>query len=64
MNTLFLMLFLVSMIAVPVILVLLVIKLVKKQPVKKIAPHNYATSNATKEELVAQGYEPCGICKP
>lgn len=30
--------------------------------VKKIAPHNYATSNSTLEELFAQGYTTCGIC--
>ncbi|MBD5482115.1 MAG: hypothetical protein HDR15_06245 [Lachnospiraceae bacterium] len=30
--------------------------------VPKIAPHNYATSNATLNELLAQGYSTCGIC--
>lgn len=30
--------------------------------VPKIAPHNYATSNATLNELLAQGYTTCGIC--
>jgi len=30
--------------------------------VKKIAPQNYATSNASQAELEAQGYTPCGQC--
>lgn len=30
--------------------------------VPKIAPQNYATSNASLEELVAQDYKPCGNC--
>ena len=30
--------------------------------VKKIAPQNYATSNATEAELLAQGYTTCGVC--
>ncbi len=30
--------------------------------VKKIAPHNYATSNASLEELKAQDYTTCGNC--
>ena len=30
--------------------------------VKKIAPHNYATSNASEAELLAQGYTTCGVC--
>lgn len=30
--------------------------------VKKIAPQNYATSNATEVELLAQGYTTCGVC--
>lgn len=30
--------------------------------VPKIAPHNYATSSQTVEELIAQGYSTCGIC--
>lgn len=30
--------------------------------VKKIAPHNYATSNASLEELIAQDYTTCGNC--
>ena len=32
--------------------------------VKKIAPQNYATSNSTRDELIAQDYQPCGNCKP
>ena len=34
------------------------------ESVKKIAPQNYATSNNTRDELIAQGYQPCGICSP
>lgn len=30
--------------------------------VKKIAPHNYSTSNLTEAELIAQGYTTCGAC--
>lgn len=30
--------------------------------VKKIAPQNYATSNATESELLARGYTKCGQC--
>lgn len=30
--------------------------------VRKIAPHNYATSNKTVNELIAEGYSTCGIC--
>ncbi len=30
--------------------------------VKKIAPHNYATSNSSLDELFAQGYTTCGNC--
>ena len=30
--------------------------------VKKIAPQNYSTSNASIEELIEQGYSRCGIC--
>ncbi|MFG6344954.1 MAG: hypothetical protein K1W35_14810 [Lachnospiraceae bacterium] len=30
--------------------------------VPKIAPHNYATSSQTVEELIALGYTTCGIC--
>lgn len=30
--------------------------------VPKIAPQNYATSNQSVEELIAQGYSTCGIC--
>lgn len=32
--------------------------------VKKIAPQNYATSNSSRDELIAQDYEPCGSCTP
>lgn len=32
--------------------------------VKKIAPHNYATSNKSRDTLIAQGYSPCGRCNP
>lgn len=32
--------------------------------VKKIAPHNYATSNESRDTLIAQGYGPCGRCNP
>ncbi len=30
--------------------------------VKKIAPQNYSTSNASVDELIGQGYSRCGIC--
>ncbi len=30
--------------------------------VPKIAPKNYATSNESREALIAQGYSPCGHC--
>lgn len=30
--------------------------------VVKIAPHNYATSNLSEEELISQGYATCGVC--
>ncbi len=30
--------------------------------VKKIKPENYATSNSSTEELIAQGYTLCGHC--
>lgn len=30
--------------------------------VRKIAPQNYSTSNASVEELIEQGYSRCGIC--
>lgn len=30
--------------------------------VKKIAPHNYATSSLSEAELKAQGYTTCGVC--
>lgn len=32
--------------------------------VKKIAPQNYSTSNNSREELISQGYSPCGKCNP
>lgn len=32
--------------------------------VKSIAPQNYATSDSSREELIAQGYDSCGNCKP
>ncbi|MDO4260847.1 MAG: hypothetical protein Q4C82_02120 [Eubacteriales bacterium] len=32
--------------------------------VAKIAPQNYSTSNSSRDDLVAQGYSPCGRCKP
>lgn len=32
--------------------------------VKKIAPQNYATSDSSREELIAQNYQPCGNCSP
>lgn len=32
--------------------------------VKKISPDNYATSSESRDALISQGYEPCGICKP
>ncbi len=32
--------------------------------VKKIAPQNYSTSNSSREELISQGYSPCGKCNP
>lgn len=32
--------------------------------VKKIAPKNYATSSASRDELISQGYDPCGNCNP
>ena len=32
--------------------------------VKKIAPQNYETSNSSRDELISQGYSPCGKCKP
>lgn len=31
---------------------------------KKIAEHNYDEREATREELIDDGYVPCGICKP
>lgn len=32
--------------------------------VPRIAPQNYSTSSNTRDELIAQGYDPCGICNP
>jgi hypothetical protein len=32
--------------------------------VKKISPENYSTSNSSRDELISQGYDPCGNCKP
>lgn len=32
--------------------------------VPKISPTNYATSNSSRSDLVAAGYEPCGHCSP
>lgn len=32
--------------------------------VKTIAPQNYATSNSSRDDLIAQGYQPCGNCHP
>lgn len=32
--------------------------------VEKIAPDNYATSSASRDSLISQGYDPCGNCKP
>lgn len=32
--------------------------------VKQIAPHNYATSSTNRDDLISQGYSPCGRCKP
>lgn len=32
--------------------------------VKKISPENYSTSNSSRDELISQGYDSCGICKP
>ena len=32
--------------------------------VKKIKPENYATTSASREELISQQYEPCGHCNP
>ncbi len=31
---------------------------------KKIAVHNYAESNMTRDQLIASGYSPCGNCDP
>lgn len=32
--------------------------------VKKISPSNYSTSNSSRDDLIACGYDPCGICHP
>lgn len=32
--------------------------------VSQIAPQNYSTSSSSREELIAQGYDPCGRCNP
>lgn len=32
--------------------------------VKKIKPENYGTSSSSREELISQGYSPCGHCNP
>lgn len=32
--------------------------------VQRIKPENYATSSESRDELIAQGYEPCGHCNP
>jgi len=32
--------------------------------VKKIAPQNYSTYDGTKNDIINQGYSPCGHCKP
>ena len=32
--------------------------------VKKIKPENYATSSSSRDELISQGYDPCGNCHP
>ena len=32
--------------------------------VSKIAENNYAVSNSSRDELISQGYSPCGNCKP
>lgn len=32
--------------------------------VKKISPENYSTSNNSRDEIISQGYDPCGICNP
>ena len=32
--------------------------------VAKIKPENYATSSASRDEIIVQGFEPCGNCHP
>lgn len=32
--------------------------------VKSIKPHNYAEYIGTRDEVIADGYSPCGVCKP
>lgn len=32
--------------------------------VSRIAPQNYSTSSSSRDELIARGYDPCGICDP
>lgn len=32
--------------------------------VKKIKPENYGTSSSSRDELMSQGYSPCGHCNP
>lgn len=32
--------------------------------VKKIAPHNYSTFDGTRDDIISQGYSPCGRCNP
>lgn len=32
--------------------------------VKKIAPHNYSTYDGTRDDIINQGYSPCGHCNP
>lgn len=32
--------------------------------VARIAPVGYATSNASRDDLIADGYRPCGLCDP
>ena len=31
---------------------------------QQISPKNYAESFDTREDIIAQGYSPCGNCKP
>lgn len=32
--------------------------------VRKIAPQNYSTYDGTRDDLIGQGYSPCGHCNP